>query len=314
MKRLLLLACIALTSVFVNAQIRFTAVNPANSLITIQNFGSASVNIQNYNLCALFEYSSLSGLSVTVVAGSLDLAAGASVTIEWLASTGFNPTASDLGLYLPNSSFSNPASMVDFMQYGAAGQGRENVAQQAGLWQAGTFLTGSGPWSYMGDGTQNNISFWQAAVPGCMNPIACNYNSAATEDDNSCLLPGSPCDDGNELTFFDVLSTDCICEGTTMDLGCTLDVACNYNSNASIDDGSCLFPGDACDDNDPLTENDIYNVDCGCEGTPTMVMGCTLGAACNYNPDATMDDGSCLFPGDACDDDDPTTENDQYNA
>jgi hypothetical protein len=37
------------------------------------------------------------------------------------------------------------------------------------------------------------------------------------------------------------------------------------------------------------------------------VAGCTAQDACNYNPDATEDDGSCLFVGLPCDDGDPTT-------
>lgn len=44
-----------------------------------------------------------------------------------------------------------------------------------------------------------------------------------------------------------------------------------------------------------------------------VVQGCTNPDACNYNPIATEDDGSCAFPDDACDDNDETTENDAYN-
>jgi len=43
------------------------------------------------------------------------------------------------------------------------------------------------------------------------------------------------------------------------------------------------------------------------------IMGCTEPEACNYNPNATSDDGTCYSPGDACDDGDDETENDTYN-
>lgn len=43
------------------------------------------------------------------------------------------------------------------------------------------------------------------------------------------------------------------------------------------------------------------------------VLGCTEPEACNYNPNATSDDGTCFSPGDACDDGDDETENDTYN-
>jgi hypothetical protein len=46
-----------------------------------------------------------------------------------------------------------------------------------------------------------------------MDPNACNYNPLANIDDNSCILPGSPCDDGNALTINDSLDVNCNCVG-----------------------------------------------------------------------------------------------------
>ena len=54
-----------------------------------------------------------------------------------------------------------------------------------------------------------------AAICGCMDPIACNYNILATVEDGSCEY----------LTC----------------AGCTDSVACNYDSTATIDDSSCCF-------------------------------------------------------------------------
>jgi hypothetical protein len=42
--------------------------------------------------------------------------------------------------------------------------------------------------------------------------------------------------------------------------------ACNYNADANVDDASCVFPGDECDDGDPETFNDVYTENCDCEG------------------------------------------------
>ena len=99
MNKFLLILGMALLSLGSSAQLRFTLVDPANAQITIQNFGTEAVDIQQYRLCALFEYASLSNSAVTVTDGSLNLDGGASVTILWAASAGFNTTASDLGLY-----------------------------------------------------------------------------------------------------------------------------------------------------------------------------------------------------------------------
>lgn len=44
------------------------------------------------------------------------------------------------------------------------------------------------------------------------------------------------------------------------------------------------------------------------------VSGCTDADACNYNPLATEEDGTCYNPGDPCDDGDDATSNDTINA
>ena len=48
--------------------------------------------------------------------------------------------------------------------------------------------------------------------------------------------------------------------------GCTNPDACNYDALALTDDDSCIVPGDACDDENWLTENDTINDDCDCVG------------------------------------------------
>ena len=49
-------------------------------------------------------------------------------------------------------------------------------------------------------------------------------------------------------------------------LGCTNVEACNYNALATVNDGSCYYVGDSCDDGNPNTSGDIYNNQCNCEG------------------------------------------------
>lgn len=46
---------------------------------------------------------------------------------------------------------------------------------------------------------------------------------------------------------------------------------------------------------------------------PTIA-GCSISTACNYDPSATENDGSCYFVGDSCDDEDSNTINDVYQA
>ena len=84
-------------------------------------------------------------------------------------------------------------------------------------------------------------------------------------------------DETGSLTLFSLAST--------LDIpGCTDSCACNYNSNATLNDGSCEFSS------------------CG---------GCTHVEALNYDASATLEDGSCTFeddcPGDFDNDNSVTT-------
>jgi hypothetical protein len=49
--------------------------------------------------------------------------------------------------------------------------------------------------------------------------------------------------------------------------GCTAETACNYDVEATVDDLTCVYPGDACDDDDALTVFDTLTEACDCEGT-----------------------------------------------
>ena len=49
---------------------------------------------------------------------------------------------------------------------------------------------------------------------GCLDSEACNYDAAADVSDYSCLFVGEPCNDFNSGTFADVVTEDCICQGT----------------------------------------------------------------------------------------------------
>ena len=145
-------------------------------------------------------------------------------------------------------------------------------------------------------------------LEGCTDPTACNYESLATEDNGSCA----------ELDALDECGGNCFAADSTgcieqIMLGCTDSLACNYDMDANTDDGSCLVIGEACDDMDDMTVNDMVTDSCLCAGE-AILEGCTDSTACNYNMDANTDDGTCLVVGETCDDMDDMTVNDVISA
>jgi len=292
----LVILCLSLTGF---SQVRMTMVDPANHQIQIKNFGMMAVDISAYRLCALFDYQTLNQAPVTFVEGDFNLSSNESVTLSWNndGGAGFLTVASDVGLYLPGTNggaFGSATNMVDFMQYGAGGQGREGVAVTAGIWTAGQFLdTSTGPWMYTGNGTQNGMMFWTTVVvgvPGCLDIEACNYDTSATEDDGSCIYPGC-----TEMDACNFDSNAGCSDNSCLYPGCMDILACNYNEAAGCDDGSCIF-ADGCVDVTACNYDSLATCD---DGSCTFPDGCTDSTACNYDTLATCDDGSCLTI-DAC--------------
>lgn len=80
-------------------------------------------------------------------------------------------------------------------------------------------------------------------VPGCVNPLALNFNPSANQSDGSCAfpVPEMGCMDSNAINYNQnaTLNFGCIYENILE--GCTNSSAINYISNATIDDGSCVF-------------------------------------------------------------------------
>ena len=80
--------------------------------------------------------------------------------------------------------------------------------------------------------------------------------------------------------------------------GCTESAACNYNPEATLDNGTCLYDDALGECGGDCTADADEDGVCDSDEIP----GCTNADADNYNPNATDDDGSCTFspecPGD----------------
>ena len=76
-------------------------------------------------------------------------------------------------------------------------------------------------------------------------------------------------------------------DGNIIASGCMSATACNYNSFATVDDGSCYFVGDPCDDGLATTVNDAYNSNCICEGISSVEETNLLGLGVFPNPSSS---------------------------
>lgn len=143
--------------------------------------------------------------------------------------------------------------------------------------------------------------FTGGGVAGCTNACATNYDAAANIDDGSCTLPSA--DDGCDLTTDSIDPATCAIINTppNPDDGCP-------NTDDSFDATTCEILNTS---NCP-TDTELDATMCTC--VPVMVAGCTNPDACNYDPMAVVEDGSCIIQGGPCDDGNPLTDNDTIQA
>lgn len=119
--------------------IAITEVDYANlQQVEIRNNSGQTTDLSNYWLClGPGEYRQISNL--TVISGAVNLEPGAHLVVTFDL---LGDTSEGLGLYSTNA-FADPDAIVDFVQYGASGSARENVAVSAGIWTAGEFIDNS---------------------------------------------------------------------------------------------------------------------------------------------------------------------------
>ena len=136
-------------------------------------------------------------------------------------------------------------------------------------------------------------------IVGCQDNTACNYNAGATDSDSaSCIYPAgcetcSGATDGTGTVVDNDSDNDGICDANEIP-GCDDDTACNFDAAATENDGSCDFadgPCDVCEGGSVVTSDADGDGVCDAD----EIAGCSDAGACNYNSDATDDDGSCYF-------------------
>lgn len=109
-------------------------VDPAAGWLELHNPTGAPIDSSGLWLCHRPAYAQAGGLEL--LAGARVVPPGSHVVLRWEA---IATVRGELGLYADRS-FGSPTAILDYLAWGAAGQGRERVAVAAGIWDAGLAL------------------------------------------------------------------------------------------------------------------------------------------------------------------------------
>ena len=146
--------------------------------------------------------------------------------------------------------------------------------------------------NYDADAIHDNDLCWFTCNVGCTSPYSCMYASENYYDNGSCT------DVGCEFNYY--ACDFVVCDFDVPVYGCTDCAAFNYNPCATDDDGSCEPITIGC----PMPFACNYDVAANTLGYCdfwSCYQGCLDETACNYDPEALGDDGSCYFPEEGCD-------------
>ncbi len=128
-----------------------------NKLIELYNKGNVTVDLDPYWLClGPGQYIQIE--NITPESGNKQLAPGEFLVLNWNELG----DSEGLGLY-SNNSFGSSDAIIDFVQWGASGSARENVAVGAGIWTAGEYVpnVALGSYSIAYDGEGDSASDWE---------------------------------------------------------------------------------------------------------------------------------------------------------
>ncbi len=102
--------------------------------IEFHNTGDSDVDLSQYWVCIEPNYIQVGSLNI--LSGDVTIPAGGFLVVEWSA---LGTTQGELGLFREGP-FGNSDNILDYMQYGADGNGRDDVADEAGIWVENEFI------------------------------------------------------------------------------------------------------------------------------------------------------------------------------
>ena len=136
-----------------------------------------------------------------------------------------------------------------------------------------------------------NIDDGSCIIYGCTNPYSQGglFNPLANVDDGSCILIG--CADSMYVEYYTQGFTPSISEEVYNDLFCFQVAVFGCTDNGWLPNALGEINDSDSDANPAVNYNPDANIDDG--SCITEIMGCTDATAFNYNPSANIDDDSC---------------------
>ena len=133
MRIILILLCFVFTKVDLNSQIIINEVNIAGDWVELYNAGTTTIDISSYALCNIPRYSAMTATDVTLISGDFMMEPGSYTVVGWDDIDAF-VSRGELGLYQSFGNFESSTNIQDYVQWGAANQGRSGTAVSAGIW------------------------------------------------------------------------------------------------------------------------------------------------------------------------------------
>ena len=152
---LFLLAVFFLTDGY--ARIRTKKIDVIKGEVEIKNVAGFPYDYNNFQFLVNSMVYNLSNM--TIVSGSLNAGVDEVIVISGITF----PAAASVSIWYPGTFAvgSSNVNLVDFMQYGSAGNPYEASADSAGLWTIGDFVAGNPPYIHTGGPFDEGASFWQ---------------------------------------------------------------------------------------------------------------------------------------------------------
>lgn len=169
--------------------------NSSSKWIELKNTGSSMVDVSGLFFCIEPSYPSVG--TRTILDGNSDytIPPGGFLVVSW---TSLGTNEGELGLYRENTpNFGDPSNILDYIQYGADGNGRDDVAASAGIWTENEFVTtveNGQSYSFFPDEPGDQVDKW---LPGSPTPGEENQKAEAVSIEDEVELADDFRLDGN---------------------------------------------------------------------------------------------------------------------